>query len=87
MLRSANARAMLSNSAFVVMLNQNGSDRQELANLLNISDNQMEYFSNVEAGHGLLKVGADLIPYVNEFPHNSLYDLMTTKPSEVFKKE
>ena len=86
MLRSANARAMLSNSAFVVMLNQNGSDRQELANLLNISDNQMEYFSNVEAGHGLLKVGADLIPYVNEFPHNSLYDLMTTKPSEVFNK-
>lgn len=82
MLRSANARAMLSNSNFVVMLNQNGSDRQELANLLSISENQMQYFSNVEAGHGLLKVGADLIPYVNEFPHNSLYKLMTTKPSE-----
>ena len=87
MLRSADARAMLSNSAFVVMLNQNGSDRQELADLLNISENQMEYFSNVEAGHGLLKVGADLIPYTNEYPHNSIYKLMTTKPSEMFDEE
>ncbi len=87
MLRSADARAMLSNSAFVVMLNQNGSDRQELANLLNISDNQMEYYSDVEAGHGLLKVGADLIPFVNEYPHNSIYKLMTTKPSELYNGE
>ena len=82
MLRSANARAMLSNSAFVVMLNQNGSDRKELAALMNIADNQMQYFSDVEAGHGLLKVGSELIPFVNEYPHNDLYKLMTTKPSE-----
>ena len=31
------------------------TDRLELAKLLNISDLQMSYITNVEAGHGLIK--------------------------------
>lgn len=65
------------------MLNQNGSDRLDLSKLLNISDNQTEFFTNVQAGHGLMKIGGHFVPYVNEFPKNTeLYKLMTTKPGE-----
>lgn len=65
------------------MLNQASTDRIELAKLLNISDLQMSYITNVDAGHGLIKVGSSLVPFVNKFPKNTkLYQLMTTKFGE-----
>ncbi len=83
LLQSHTARTMLANSEFIIMLNQASTDRIELAKLLNISDLQMSYITNVEAGHGLIKVGSSLVPFVNKFPKNTqLYKLMTTKPGE-----
>ncbi len=55
----------------------------ELVNLLRISQEQLGYIGNAEAGHGLIKVGGALIPFINNFPTDSeLYKLMTTKPGE-----
>ncbi len=54
LLRSDTARLMLANSEFLVMLNQSATDREELAKLLNISDNQLGYVTNVPAGCGLI---------------------------------
>lgn len=83
LLQSHTARTMLANSEFIVMLNQASTDREELARLLNISDLQLSYITNVEAGHGLIKVGSSLVPFANKFPKNTqLYRLMTTKPGE-----
>ena len=83
LLQSHTARTMLANSEFIVMLNQASTDRTELAKLLNISDRQMSYITDVEAGHGLIKVGSSLVPFVNKFPTNTkLYKLMTTKIGE-----
>ena len=83
LLQSHTARTMLANSEFIIMLNQASTDRIELARLLNISDLQMSYITNVGAGQGLLKVGSSLVPFVNKFPRNTeLYKLMTTKFSE-----
>ena len=74
---------MLANSEFIVMLNQASTDRLELAKLLSISELQMNYITNVDAGCGLIKIGSSLIPFVNKFPKNTkLYKLMTTKPGE-----
>ena len=74
---------MLSNSEFVVMLNQAASDREKLGKLLNISNEQMSFITNAEAGCGLIKYGSALVPFVNRFPKNTkLYELMTTKPGE-----
>ncbi len=85
LLRSDLARTMLANSELIIMLNQASTDRAELAKLLNISDQQLSFITNVEAGHGLLKIGNSLIPFVNKFPKNTeLYKLMTTKLNEVF---
>ena len=65
------------------MLNQATTDRVKLAELLNISDTQLSYITNVEAGRGLMKVGSALVPFVNRFPKNTqLYKLMTTKFGE-----
>ena len=72
---------MLSNSEFIVMLNQAASDREKLGRLLNISNEQMNYITNVEAGSGLIKYGSALVPFINRFPKNTkLYQLMTTRP-------
>ncbi len=83
LLQSHTARTMLANSEFLIMLNQASTDRLELARLLNISDLQMDYITNVGAGEGLLKVGSSLVPFVNRFPRNTeLYRLMTTRFGE-----
>ncbi|MDL2289588.1 ATP-binding protein [Clostridia bacterium OttesenSCG-928-F22] len=83
LLDSVLASTMLSNSEMIIMLNQAASDRGKLANLLNISNEQMSYITNSDAGCGLLRYGSALVPFVNRFPRNTrLYKLMTTKPGE-----
>lgn len=83
LLDSVQASTMLSNSEFIVMLNQAASDREKLARLLNISAEQMSYITNADAGCGLIKYGSALVPFINRFPKNTeLYQLMSTRPGE-----
>ena len=83
LLQSHTARTMLANSEFLVMLNQASTDRIELARLLNISDNQLSYITNVDFGCGLIKCGSAIVPFMDSFPRRTkLYDLMTTRPSD-----
>jgi len=43
----------------------------------------MSYITNADAGCGLMKYGASLVPFVNKFPKNTeLYKLITTRPGE-----
>ena len=87
LLQSHTARTMLANSEFITMLNQASTDRLELAKLLNISDPQMSYITNVSAGEGLIKVGSNIVPFVNKFPRDTeLYKLMSTKIGEEYKE-
>lgn len=83
LLDSVQASTMLSNSEFIVMLNQAAQDREKLAKLLNISDEQMSYVTNADPGCGLIRYGAALVPFVNRFPKNTkMYQRMTTRPGE-----
>lgn len=78
------AKFILSNSEFVIMLDQAKEDRAALAEILDISDEQQEYITNADVGHGLLRVGNAIIPFVDEFPKKTrLYSAMTTKPSDM----
>ena len=88
LLNAPQARSMLSNSEFIVMLNQAENDQERLSELLNISQEQMRYVNGSEAGCGLLRYGNALIPFINRFPSNTeLYKLITTRPGEgVFAK-
>ena len=83
LLKSDTARLMLANSEFLILLNQATTDRDELASLLNISENQLSYITNIGAGKGLIRCSGNLVPFENSFPKNTkLYRLMTTKPGE-----
>jgi len=88
LLESVLASTMLSNSEFLVMHNQSPSDRDKLAKLLNISNEQMNYITNAPNGGGLLRAGSALVPFINEFPaETELYRLMSTKPNEKFSEK
>ena len=83
LLQSHTARTMLANSEFLIMLNQAPTDRMELAKLINISSEQMDFIRDVNPGCGLIEVGSALVPFENKFPRNTkLYRLMSTKPNE-----
>ncbi len=88
LLLSDEARRMLSNCDYIMMLNQATSDRMELANLLSISERQLNYVTNVEAGSGLLFAGKSIIPFVDKFPRDTeLYRMITTKLDEVVENQ
>lgn len=83
LLRSSNGRAIVSTSELIIMLNQAPLDREQLSDLLDISENQQEYITNAKPGSGLIKIGGDLIPFENDIPKTSeIYKLLTTKPGE-----
>lgn len=83
LLSSQQGTSMLSNSEFIVMLNQSPNDREDLAELLKISEEQMSYITNAQTGCGLIKYGASLVPFINRMPkYMELYRLNTTKPSD-----
>ena len=88
LLESDLARKMLSNSDYIMMLNQATSDRVKLAELLNISSNQLDYVTSANAGQGLLFAGKAIIPFLDNFPNDTqLYKMMTTKLDEVIENE
>ena len=75
---------MLSNSQFVVMLNQAHSDRKQLAPLLGVSETQLAYVTNSAAGQGLMSAGGSIVPFIDNFPKDTrLYKAMTTKVDEI----
>lgn len=84
LLESQIAVTILSNCDFILMLNQAPLDRQNLADLLNISPTQLTYVTNADSGQGLLYTGKTIVPFIDRFPSNTkLYKVMTTKPDEV----
>ena len=84
LLQSDNAKAMLANSEFLVLMNQAPTDRIELAKLLNISETQLSHVTdNTNQGQGLLKFGSAIVPFEDQFPISTeLYRLMSTKFGE-----
>lgn len=88
LLESDLARKMLSNSDYIMMLNQSPSDRSKLAEILNISTTQLGFVTNANAGQGLLFAGNSIIPFIDKFPSDTkLYKMMTTKLDEVVNNE
>ncbi len=82
-LNSDSGRTMLSNTDFVVMLNQSATNAEKLSELYKISQNQESYFRDVQPGHGLIKVGGILVPFIASMPKETkLYKLISTNPRE-----
>lgn len=83
LLRSEQARGMIANSDFIMMLNQDSENLKLLAGMLNISETQMGYVTGADPGSGLLFAEKVVVPFVDRFPKESyLYKLMSTKFGE-----
>lgn len=77
------ARRMLSNSDFVMMLNQAKSDRSQLVRLFDISEEQEKFVVNSPEGYGMMVFGDTTLPFYDHFPKDTqLYKMMSTKPGE-----
>ena len=88
LLTSKEITNIMENSDFVYMLNQASEDRDILAKRLNISKNQLSYVTNSGEGEGLLYFGNVIVPFIDKFPKDTkLYQLMTTKPEEIKKRD
>lgn len=84
LLSSKNARSMLANSQFVMMLNQEYENREELSKLFSLSETQSNFITNSKIGNGLMRCGAAIVPFEDKFPENTdLYKIMTTKLDEI----
>lgn len=74
------ARSIITNCDFIMMLNQSPIDRVELGNLLGISQTQMAYITNADVGQGLIYTGNSIIPFVDKYPKDTeSYKIMSTK--------
>lgn len=88
LLRSEKAKGMISNSDFIMMLNQSSENLKQLAKMLNISETQMGFVTGADAGSGLLFAEKVIVPFIDRFPEESyLYKLMSTKFDEEKSKD
>lgn len=88
LLQNSQAKTMLKNSDFVAMLNQSSLDRVDLAELFNISNQQLSHVTNSDPGCGLLYIGRAIIPFEDKFPKETkLYQLMTTKIEDIVEQQ
>ena len=79
LLRDADSRAIVNNTSFVIMMREPLMDRQNLAELFNLSDAQLEYITDSDPGSGLIYNGKVTLPFINQFPKKTkLYALMST---------
>lgn len=90
-LKDDKSRTMLSNSEFLILLNQNPVDAQQLQKILHFSDQELNYLNDVPAGHGVIVIGSGgkvKIPFYDEFPRDTeLYRKMSTNFSEIAKQK
>lgn len=83
LLTNDDARTILNNCNFLLMMNQSQIDRAELADIFSISESLQDYITDKPAGTGLLYTGSTIIPFQNSFPKdNELYRIMSTKVTE-----
>lgn len=84
LLISKEARTILANCDFVMMLNQAPNDRQSLAKQYHLSPQQLSYITNSEAGQGLLYTGKTFVPFVDKYPRNTkTFAAMTSSVQDV----
>lgn len=66
------ARLMLGNSDVLFLLGQQKNDADELAEMLDLSEEQIRAFTSVEAGYGLLRFGATTLAFNARKPETGI---------------
>lgn len=83
LLGNEDAKTILYNCNFILMMNQSQIDRAQLSEIFGISESLQDYITDKPAGTGLLYTGSTVVPFQNSFPKdNELYKIMSTKVTE-----
>lgn len=78
-----NSQALLDNSPFLLLLNQQKDDREHIGENLGISDAQLDFIKNADVGSGLLSTGKSVVPFNLNYKKGSLlYSLFSTDPAK-----
>lgn len=82
-LQSPQARSMLSNSDFKVLLQQDPDNLEEIGKLFKLSEHHLQYLKTGKPGTGLILSGNKIIPFEKPIPKDSLlYKICTTRFGE-----
>ena len=88
LLSNDKAVTMLSNSLFVLMFNQSQSDVEELAELLHISDAQIEHVMTASPGSGIISVDRNIITFEDEADKTTeFYKMANTSFKEKYEDQ
>ena len=80
---SKEIESIFENSDFIYLLSQGPKDRDLLAEMLHISNEQLGYVTSSKIGEGLIFFGNTVLPFVDHFPKDTrLYQIFSTKPSD-----
>lgn len=87
LLETKEARDIVKQANYIVLLKQNPLDRQNWVELLNLSKVESGYIGGAtKAGNGLLISGGRHVPFTGNFPkNNDLYKLFNTDPNSKAK--
>ena len=84
MLAHEDARNMVLNSDYIMLLKQSPLDRREWVRLLDLSAQEEACIDeSVKPGEGLLVAGAARIAITDDWPKGLLYNTFNTKPEEI----
>lgn len=78
---------MVSNSEFMLLLDQGTMDREAVEDLFSISSEQFDCVNGAEPGMGLIRFGDKIVPFDNTMKKDSgLYRLFNTNFHEMVSK-
>ena len=84
--RNRSTKTMVSNSEFMLLLDQGTMDKEAVEDLFDISSEQLACVNGAEPGTGLIRFGDKIVPFDNTMEKDSnLYQLFNTKFHEMVK--
>ena len=88
LLTSPAARAIINNTALVILLKQAEMDQEVLAQILHLDKTDLKYVNNVKPVSGLIVTDSLVIPFYDEFPNNTkCFKLLDTSPNDETAEE
>ena len=84
--RNRSTKTMVSNSEFMLLLDQGAMDKEAVEDLFDISSEQFACVNGAEPGTGLIRFGDKIVPFDNTMEKDSsLYQLFNTNFHEMVK--
>ena len=82
--RNRSTKTMVSNSEFMLLLDQGTMDKEAVEDLFDISSEQLACVNGAEPGMGLIRFGDKIVPFDNTMEKDSsLYQLFNTNFHEI----